>query len=338
MMKKFIVKVVIAVICCAAIICVFNAMYVNTYSFQHMNDMYKFNDVPEHIDVANFGASHSTLAFDWTDYADEFHGFNMGLGSQTLVYDAALFDYYFERFDENSTVIVDIMFKSLYETEPLQKPYSSDKTRYYQVLPREYIRQWNLEDEIQYRILPILGNRQNGIEYIEKELFEKVSALFSHKEESGTSNSSVEIDIVGEPTQVLDGWEEDAMVAEGKRRAESFMQQSGTQELGIQYEALIHMIEKCKENNIQIILVTVPTLPCHYEGFSEGFMNRFYQDMEGICEKYDVTYIDYTGDERFLQDYRLFHDTDHFNDKGAKFFTGQFLEDNETVLQFLNCK
>lgn len=337
-MKKFIFKVGVAVICCAAILCLFNLLYVNTYYFRHLNDMDKFNSVPEHIDVANFGASHSTLAFDWTDYTEEFQGFNMGLGSQTLVYDAALFDYYFDRFDEDSTIIVDIMFKSLYEAEQSQKPYGTDKTRYYQVLSREYIRQWNIEDEIKYRTFPILGNRQNAIEYVEKELFEKLSSGFTHQDEQEPVESDTESYIEGEPTQVLDGWEEDAMIAEGKRRAESFMQQSGTQELGVQYEALIHMIEKCKENNMQIILVTVPTLPCHYEGFSEEFINRFYQDVKEICDRYDVMYIDYTGDERFLQDYRLFHDTDHFNKQGAKFFTGQFLDDNEKILQFLNKK
>ena len=54
------------------------------------------------------------------------------------------------------------------------------------------------------------------------------------------------------PTQVLEGWEAEAMNAEGKRRAESFMALSGNQELGEQYEALIRIIEKCKENNSSV--------------------------------------------------------------------------------------
>lgn len=329
-MKKFILKIGCAIICLGVMLCLVNLLYVNTEYYADLNDMSKFHNVPEHIDIVNFGASHSTLAFDWKEYEQEFTGFNMGLGSQTLVYDAALFDYYFECFDENTTVVVDVMFKSLYEQEPAEPPYPTNITRYYQVLPPKYILQWNIKDMIQYQIFPILGNRQKAIDNVEKELF----ALFTEekiaeREETGSSQDKLS----GEPTQVLDGFSEAEMIAEGKRRAESFMQQSGMQELGLQYEALIHMIEKCKEKDIQIILVTVPTLPCHYEGFTDEFMEKFYTDIKGICEQYDVTYLDYTGDERFLSDYRLYRDTDHFNEIGAKVFTRQFLEDNKDILR-----
>lgn len=334
-MKKFILKTGCAVLCLGLLLCLANLLYVNTEYYANLNDMNKFRHVPEHIDIVNFGASHSTLAFDWTDYEQEFAGFNMGLGSQTLCYDAALFDYYFDRLDENSTVVVDVMFKSLYETEPSAPPYDASITRYYQILPKQYIRQWNLKDALQYRIFPILGNRQNAVDNVEGELYER---LAGKKEEENTRTPSEQQIMQGNPTQVLDGWEEEEMLAEGKRRAQSFMEQSGAQELGVQYEALIHMIEKCKENNIQIILVTVPTLPCHYEGFTDAFMEKFYMDVQTICEKYDVLYLDYTGDERFLKDYRLYRDTDHFNEAGAKVFTEQFLEDNKDILQFYQGK
>ena len=124
------------------------------------------------------------------------------------------------------------------------------------------------------------------------------------------------------------------MVAEGNRRAGNFMELSGNQERGEQYEALIRIIEKCQENNIQVILVTAPTLPCFYEGFSEEFMEKFYADVDEICDEYGVLYLDYTGDERFLKDYRWYRDTDHLNQHGAKVFTEAFLQDNRDILRF----
>lgn len=327
-MKKFLLKSVMAIGILIGLLCLLNGVYTHTDYYKNLNDMGKFLDVPEHIDVANFGASHSTLAFDWSEYSEQFQGMNMGLGSQTYVYDLALFEYYADCFDETSTVIVDVMFKSLYEAEPSEKPYPPNITRYYQILPKKYIKQWNILDAMQYQYFPILGNRQNAIENIEWE-------MFSHKAESisASDNSSVGSALEGEPTQVLDGWEKEDMLAEGKRRAESFMNQSGEQVLGEQYEALIQMIELCKEKGIQIVLVTVPTLPCHYESFTDEFMEKFYQDLKNICETYDVQYFDYTGDERFLTDYRWFRDTDHFNEIGAKVFTRQFLQDNKDILQ-----
>ncbi len=323
-MKKFLSKVLILTVILSLLLMGVNWAYVNTEYYKNLNDMGKFLEVPDHIDVVNFGASHSEHAFSWDSYT-QFAGANMALGAQTIVYDEALFDYYSERLDENSTVILEIMFKSLYEDEPDDAPYGTNITRYYQVLRKDYIRQWNLLDAICYQYLPVLGNRQVAVAHIISELFT-----------GNTSQSEPEQqqELAGKPTQVLEGWERDAMNAEGKRRAESFMAQSGNQEYGEQYEALIRIIEKCNENNIQVILVTVPTLPCFYEGFDEAFMEKFYRDMQEICQKYDVLYLDYTGDERFLADYRWYSDTDHLNDYGNRYFTEEFLKDNQDILRF----
>lgn len=331
-MEKFLVKVLIASGILLGMLGCLNAAYVNTEYYKNLNDMRKFSEVPEHIDVANFGASHSTLAFNWDNY-DEFDGMNMALGSQTLLYDEAFFNYYFDHFDENSTVIIDIMFKSLYEQEPNEKPYPSNVTRYYQVLSKDYIKQWNLEDALKYQFVPVLGNRQNAA----KEIIADWQG-----EQTGPSEMEahqvVLTELAGEPTQVLNGWEEDAMNKEGKRRAESFMKQSGNQEHGEQYDALIRMIEKCQAKDIDVILVTVPTLPCFYTSFESEFMDKFYAAMKEICEKYDLMYVNYTGDGRFLKDYRMYGDTDHLNGYGSVFFTDKFLEDNRDILDFYSGK
>lgn len=321
-MKKFLLKVVILCAISFTLLLAVNAAYVNTEYYKNLNSMRKFSEVPEHIDVVNFGASHSACAFDWGGY-EQFDGVNMALGSQTIVYDEAFFNYYFSHLDENSTVILEVMFKSLYEKELETPPYTAEITRYYQVLKKDYIRHWNFADAVKYQYFPVLGNRQNAVENIISEW------LGMYEEEP-----EVEMELTGEPTQVLTGWDEEAMYEEGKQRAERFMSASGSQEHGEEYEALIRMIEKCKENNIQVILVTVPTLPCFYTSFDDAFMEKFYADMEEICNKYEVLYLDYTGDERFLRDYRWYNDTDHMSLSGRRFFTQEFLKDNQNILRF----
>lgn len=325
-MKKFLLKIFIIFAIVIGLLFVINKIYISTDYYRNLNEMGKFYEVPGHIEVANFGASHSQNAFDWS-VDDSINGMNMALGAQTVVYDEALFNSYFDHLDENSTVILELMFKSLYEEEPDEEPYEVNITRYYQILGKDYIRQWNFIDALNYQYFPILGNRQNGLQEIVEQL--KNSDL-ENAEEPQTAN----IELMGEPTQVLDGWEEDTMIVEGKRRAGVFMELSGNQELKEQYEALIRIIEKCQEHNIQVILVTAPTLPCFYEGFSEEFMEKFYDDIDNICAKYDVLYLDYTGDERFLTDYRWYRDTDHLNQHGAKVFTEAFLKDNRDILKF----
>lgn len=321
-MKKFLLKAGIAAAILAILLIGFNFLYVNTEYYKDLNDMGKFREVPEHIDVVNFGASHSEGAFDWSDHT-AFRGVNMALGSQTLVGDEALFRYYCDRLDENSVVILELMFKSLYEEEPEGKPTATSITRYYQVLPRKYMVHWDLVDAIQYQYLPVLGNRQKALGAILEE--------WGGKEDA---KQQVQYSVLsGEPTQVLTDWSRKDMEKEGARRASVFMELSGEQTKGAQYEALIRIIEECLANHIKVILTTVPTLPCFYENFSEPFMEQFYSDVAEICEKYDLPYFDYTGDERFLTDYRWYRDTDHLNQYGAKVFTELFLEDHAELLQ-----
>ena len=321
-MKKFLLKAGIATAILALLLVFYNCLYVNTDYYKNLNDMGKFRDVPEHIDVVNFGASHSEGAFDWSAYTT-FQGVNMALGAQTIVGDEALFDYYSDRLDDNSVVILELMFKSLYEEEPEETPTPASVTRYYQLLPRKYMIHWNFADALQYRYLPVLGNRQNALGAILEE--------WNGTEDAEQLSSEPET-LSGTPTQILTGWSKEDMEKEGARRASVFMELSGEQEHGAQYEALTGIIEKCQANNIQVILVTVPTLPCFYESFNEAFLSRFYADVAEICEEYNLSYFDYTGDERFLTDYRWYRDTDHLNRYGAKVFTEQFLKDHADLL------
>ena len=322
-MRKFVRKVLILLTILGILLAGVNFAYVHTDHYKNLNEMGKFSELPEHIDIVNFGASHSQYAFDWEAY-DSFSGVNMALGAQTVVYDRALFQYYLDHLDENSMVVLEVMYKSLYEREP-EEPYGTDITRYYQILPGELIKHWTWKDALKFKYIPILGNRREALSYIWSEWIE--DGQEEKKEIWGEMPT-------GEPTQVLAGWEENAMLVEGNRRASVFMEISGNQEHGAQYEAFIDIIETCKENHIQVILVTAPTLPCFYDGFSEAFLNLFYADMEAICEEYDLLYLDYTGDERFLEDYRWYRDTDHLNAYGAVIFTQTFLQDVQDLLPF----
>lgn len=241
----------------------------------------------------------------------------MALGSQTIVYDEAIFNQYFAGLREKSTVVLEISFRSLYEKEIEEFPYSSRITRYYRVLNKKYFRLWNFADALKYRWIPVLGDRTEAVRIIAEEWFGK------EKPEMAETEEVLWVD-VNAPD----------MIELGVQRAELFMAMSGNQERGEQYEALVRIIEKCRENNIQVILVTAPTLSCFYEAFTEEFMDKFYDDVQEICNKYGIKYIDYTGDSRFPDDGYLFMDPDHMSVYGSKIFTEEFLKDNADILWF----
>lgn len=293
-----------------------NMLYEQTEYYEQLNAMGKFHEIPSDISVVNFGASHSEAAFAWADYEEQFVGFNMALGAQTLVYDEALLNHYYGCLQEDATVIISIMFKSLYESEPEAEDAPSNITRYYQILSRATMPAWNLRDAISYQYLPVLANRREGL----RQIFIEKGILPDDKE------AEQDIPLLSN--------KEDVILAEGRRRAESFTQLSGDQILGEQYEALLRMINKCKSDGKQVILVTTPTMPYFYEGFTDAFMQQFYQDMEAISQEYEVPYYDYTGDERFME-YQYYRDTDHLGDYGAVVFTEEFLKDHAEELNFL---
>ena len=326
-MIKFIKKISIGFFIVAALFFTAEWLYLHTDYYKNLNDMGKFDQIPKHIDIANFGASHSATAFDWSGYADEFDGFNMALGAQTLEYDEALFNTYYERFDQNSTIVFEIMYKSLYEYEPLTPPYSSNQTRYYRVLSKENFPLWRFEDAIAYKYLPIVGNRHSALQNIMKEYLLELptsrQVTLNHDNEEVLNES---------PTQVLEGFTKESMDAEGDRRAKSFIALCGNQERNQQYDALIRMIEKCQDMGVKVILVTAPTLPCFYEGYPKEFTERFYTDIKAICDTYSLPYLDYTGDERLLRDYRWYSDTDHLNAKGSEVFMEIFMQDTAELL------
>lgn len=314
-MKKFLCKVAALSIILGTLLALANCAYVNTSYYKNLNSVGKFAVIPENIDIVNFGNSHGQMAFNWEGYK-EFIGVNMGLASQTIVYDEMLLEQYFERLHEGSTVVLEISFRSLYEEEEHEAPYSAKITRYYRVLEKEHFKLWNFFDALKYKYIPIWGAKETAFRKIVEEWFteEKEETIFTDKILVDISTSE--------------------MIAIGESRAKKFMAMSGSQERGEEYEALIRIIEKCKENNIYVILVTAPTLSCFYRGFTEEFMDKFYADVWEISSKYDVRYIDYTGDPRFPDDGYLFHDPDHLTVYGSKLFTAEFLRDNADILWF----
>lgn len=325
-MRRFITRVIICAIILFIPLAGLNAAYIRTDYYKNLNLVAKYESVPKHIDVVNFGASHSGAAYIWNEYSGEFVGFSMASGGQQMVYNEGFLKTYLDSIDENSTVIIDLMFNSLY-----QIPDSDAK--YYEVIPRKNLYDWQLIDAIQFAWFPILGNRQNAIDALEW----SVIGVEKKGEESALEDIVVEnanaIDMqTKEPTQVLEGWEYDDMIVEGYRRARSH--QTDTQEHGDNYYALINMIEICQERDIQVVLTTVPTLPCYYEGFDSEYLEKFYEDVNSISDIYDVPYWDYTGDERFLSDYREYLDTDHMNSLGATHFLKVFMEEHGKDLAF----
>lgn len=326
-MKKFLLRVGLTVALLIALLVPVNLMYINTGYYKNLNGMGKYRNVPEHLDIVNFGASHSDYCYKWYILPEGTDAFSMALPGQALVQDAVWFDYYSDRIDKDTIVIIDVLFNSLYDGDSYYDP--GYVARYYQVLPPKYIYGWNIVDAIRYTYMPILGNRQNGIEAIESGLFCNMKKESDHYGESTNQETARVKD--EEPTDVIENYTLDEMVNEGKRTASGYMKRRPCNQMGKNYEALEYMLDACAEKNCRVIVTTTPTTPYFYESFDADYLEKFYDDIGEICDRYNVEYVDYTGDERFISDYRMWLDTDHMNGIGGEYFTKIFIEENNIL-------
>ena len=84
-----------------------NIIYINSDLWKYKDAVYKFNNIPIGIEVANLGSSHGLLSFDYSiENYENLVCYNMALAQQTLDFDEKIFQQYIENFKEDSTIII----------------------------------------------------------------------------------------------------------------------------------------------------------------------------------------------------------------------------------------
>jgi hypothetical protein len=83
----------------------------------------------------------------------------------------------------------------------------------------------------------------------------------------------------------------------------------------VKIDALKTFINRCKENNIGLVLVFSP----YFKMFQET--NNSIVIAKEIASKNKIRFIDFTNDERFITKPKYFADYTHLNDEGATLFT-----------------
>ncbi len=82
--------------------------------------------------------------------------------------------------------------------------------------------------------------------------------------------------------------------------------------------ALIHILETCKQNDIQCIACLTPQYRVNLNMY-------FNEEIKKYAEQYGALYIDYINDEFFNKHPELFKDEMHLCAKGADIFTSDFV-------------
>ena len=312
-MKRFLTVLIAFLLILGTLTFAVNALYlyqqnqvVDTMSPMRSSDAV-IRNVPEGIEVACFGSSHALLGIDFEDYEQNTVCFNFGQASQFLSYDDKLLQHYLDNFAPGATVLITISHFSLFgKPDTEYDNFAALNKRYYKVLPDNLIKQYDAKTDFYVTKFPALAA---------EDALSLLSMLI------GRNHPNTEWENSTNSEQVAQNAENRYRTFVENKRAADGSRLYNQEEI----DALYHMIALCQENGLRPMLITTPYLKEYMDQIRENdpaFMDDFYGIIEQIRGKMGVPYFDYSTDDRFASNYKLFHDADHLNRSGARMFTG----------------
>lgn len=307
-MKRFLTTVTAYLLIVSAITGAINAAYIARRG-EPENE--KFGSMPGTIQICNFGSSHGLCSFNYEDVRGR-SCFNFGLSSQTLSYDLRLMKCYGDRLEQGGTAYIVVSYFSLFgKPETETDSFESRNRRYYDFLPKEYIKEYDAKTRIYEKYLPALVNGGSVISTLLK----------------GGQNTDDNWSLTADPERVGS----DAVRAYKRHILASSVDDGENRIVNPEeISALYEMIELCRSKDVEPILVTTPFLAEYTDAISENdprFYDDFYSLIDQIVRDTDVRYFDYSSDERFKHDYSLFMNVDHLNRRGARQFTDILIQE-----------
>ncbi len=315
-MRKFLTKTAIYVFVVVAIALALNMWYLQ------INPNHTAMNVPENIQVCNFGSSHG-CAFNYADFKGKHVCSNFSMTSQSLFYDYSILQHYQDKIRPGATVFILASYFSFFGTpEAESKTFQAKNKRYYKFLPRELIMQYDRNVDLFIKDLPCLS--PTGLTVFIKHLFKLDRTAHLIPSDFNRRDTS-EIKTTNPSDAAIT-----ASQAYGRHISGQFDENGRRLRRQESFEAIYGMIDLCKKLGAKPILVTVPYLREYTDAFRKNdpeFFSDFYAVIEEIKRNTGIEYYDYAFDERFCRDYSLFANADHMNIEGARRFTNTLLHE-----------
>lgn len=306
-MRKFVIKLIIALLIVSTCLFFVNKFYVSVYSG---DDVDKFKHVPKHIDVCNIGNSHGYYAFDYSEYEDKYSCFNFAIPAQVYYYDYNILMQYSSSIGDGTYVIIPVSYISLYAYDADKDSFESQNRTYYKFLDKKYIIDYDWWTDICEAKLPVL------VAY---------DKLFDDVKDSIVGDGNNDLMFENEKD-----WKYMAKVKYEKQIENCRIGDEEYYYNKKREKALYDIIDYVKSKGAIPILMTTPLEGTYLDYIKEKspeFFDEFYNKIDAICVEKDVKYFDYSMDERLIRNTDNFRDSDHMNESGGKQFTRIFMEE-----------
>lgn len=309
-MKTFVKKIAIITIIVSILTAGVNALYISNSPNcgtmgEKKDDEAYIVDVPEHIQLCNFGNSHGYYGFDYSGYAVERACYNFSLPAQSMSYNYRILENYRENIALGAVVLICISPQTFFEPpETESDDFESMNKRYYHFLDKEYIKEYDLKTDLFVSYLPVLS----------VSLADVVNA-FLHDNPDYWNNTT-------NPEKAF---------AHGLSRYSPALDGDGKLTINEEeLDAAYHMVELCREIGALPIFVTVPYLSAYTDAIQDKyapFFDELFALMDQLCKDTQTEYHCYAFDERFSSNYDYFFNSDHLNRMGATAFTKILMEE-----------
>lgn len=313
-MKKNWIRFCAFILLFASLFLLLNERYRHSDHYRSIFGAYKYENVPYGLQLVNFGTSHGEHAFGY-DVVMGYEHFNFATNSQMLYFDYAILDTYQDHLAPGCVVAIPISYHSLYT--PVEPQLEKFTPFYARFLPADKIPEYTLSEKLLYHYFPILSAKTDVLNTFAPILNYLTSPIFPGNEDEETVRLGAEY------------------------RAEHFYNYMEGAETSVQTQtpdydevnAVLGMLELCKQNGWNAVLLTTPFPPEFTDYFPKEFKEKFHDQIEELfLTPYpNAVYFDYSEDELFQSNYQFFADGDHIGFIGRPVFVDMFINDCKEV-------
>lgn len=315
-MRSFVEKLIILLLVVAVITFGINHLYmshmVNYGTMGELrNDSSYIDDVPERIQVCDVGNSHSYYAFYYQPYEEDYVCYNFSLPSQSMSYNYRILQNFREKICPNAVVLIGVSYTTFFGNRETEDPdFESLNKRYYSFLSRDLIKEYDFKTDIFVHYLPALNTTVTDL------VKTTIGVNSSPDIWNGATNKEEAL------RHGLRRYDRHVLANVGRDGRRIYNDE--------EIEAVYNIIELCHEMKAIPVLVTTPYLAEYTQPIIDNdpeFFKDFYGVIDEIKEETGVTYYDYAFDERFVDKYEWFLNSDHLNKEGASEFTRVVMEE-----------
>ena len=274
----------------------------------------KLKEVKGKLEITNLGTSHG-WDFDYNNCP--MVGMNFNFSGNTLYYDLQNYLFLEEEgyLADHAIIIIPVSYFVFgLDENRTDGNVGAFVNQFYDYLPPRYIYDYSIRTELEL-----------ATDKIQQDLYARIKKLTSGNQPSKqtqTANSDT-LETVTERLERL-----------GEERAERHLMLSSLNPPEKNEAYLETLVQDILADGNTPVLVTVP----HYSSYTSRFPaewleKEYFSRMRYLADKYNLLYLDYHDDRRFVIHPEYYGDADHLNEDGKVVFNELFIEDIGEIIR-----